>query len=123
MMRRKSPERMLLRSTEAMPDAVDRLNKFAEQSIVAFDSLLRSTEFVEVTVTASSELFVVKRNAGEHVASVSVAKVQDVDRPIEPVMITSIFWTFQGNDIQAKLDGLTAGRRYNLRFKIVRNEG
>tara|TARA_R100001163_G_C5049350_1_gene186272 strand:- start:902 stop:1273 length:372 start_codon:yes stop_codon:yes gene_type:complete len=123
MMRRKSPERMLLRSTEAMPDAVDRLNKFAEQSIVAFDSLLRSTEFVEVTVTASSELFVVKRNAGEHVASVSVAKVQDVERPIEPVMITSIFWTFQGNDIQAKLDGLTAGRRYNVRFKIVRDEG
>ena len=123
MIRSKSPERMLLRSTEAMPDVVDQLNKFAEQSIAAFDFLQKSTEFVEVTVTASSDLFVVKRNAGEHVASVSVAKVQDVERPIEPVMITSIFWTFKGNDIQAKLDGLTAGRRYNVRFKIVRDEG
>ena len=123
MMRRRSPERMLLKSTEAVPDIVAQLNKFAEQSTLVVESLLRSTEFVDVIVTASPDLFIVRRDAGEHVASVSVAKVQDIERPQDPVMITSIFWSFIGNDIQAKLDGLTAGRRYNLRFKIVRNEG
>tara|TARA_B100002019_G_C20989379_1_gene459769 strand:- start:74 stop:406 length:333 start_codon:yes stop_codon:yes gene_type:complete len=107
----------------SLPEFVPKINEFADQSLAIINSLVRSVEFVDVTVTASSELFTVKRDAGEHIVSVSVAKVQDVERPIEPVMITSIFWTFKGNDIQAKLDGLTAGRRYNVRFKIVRDEG
>ena len=120
---RRLPARLELRMNGSLPEFVPKINEFADQSLAIINSLVRSVEFVDVTVTASSELFTVKRDAGEHIVSVSVAKVQDVERPIEPVMITSIFWTFKGNDIQAKLDGLTAGRRYNVRFKIVRDEG
>ncbi len=115
----KVPNQARVEDGESPESWVARLNKFFLQAISAFQSIKDSSEYVDIRVAGTANRIPVRRNS-QVVDSLVLAKVVDVERPFDSVMVTGFHWLQDGSVVYAQIAGLVTGRMYNLRFLIQR---